>query len=762
MKNHILFIAILLISHFSLNANILCPPDKHLTCYDDIHYLPLTGEPTVIGGTGQLRYFDQKSTSMCNVGHIRRFWYLDANGNESLDSNEESCVQNLYVAYSPGEISITWPQNKTVECVEDIPNDLPSWVSGPCDMIGVSKTDEILRTGNSACYKIMRHFKVINWCMEGQGQNEWNHTQMISIVDNSRPSLRQCGEVIIGTDVGCKATFTVSNSAIDISPCGEQILRWKADVDLWNDGTIDYTYTADHIDPRFKLKNTVSGEEIAFTLPELVMTGWHKVTWTVNDMCGNATKCEQKIRVQDTKKPTPYLFQVLSTAFEGRQHPIRVNAKQFNHSSFDNCTKSSLLRYSFSKDVNDTIRIINCNNAGFQFYQIYVTDLEGNQEYAEVYLLAFDNGACANTRMISGTIHEANGHPINGAHFKLTQDNDPDMELMTISNIHGVFDWENISIYNDMAIVPEYDNRDVSRIDIADLKMLQDHITGDFTLTNYQLIAADIDGDSRIRAKDLMVMRDILLGKTTDNDPWILSTFPDSIVQPVHIKEFYDHSDIQLKTIKYPLNFKGVYRGDISDANESVTESRNSYVMNKKVEENGDVLYFLPTSVQASGIQLSFSGIDLEQVEILSPYFDVSSENVHFENGNIRVVTVKDMDINPDMPLIRFTNMKNDQQNTLTLNNISRILLNGYVTGKLIEREARSDQNAILLTPNPSNDYFEISKATAKVIQILNQTGKQVSFTQQGSKVNWDAPIGVYFVMLEDSNQLITLKMVKH
>ncbi len=759
MKSKILIMLTFLLSNYIAKATIICPPDKHLTCYDDIHYLPLVGIAEVWGGSGQLRYFDQSNTSMCNVGLVVRTWYLDSNGNQNYDNTEEACVQNIYVAYSPGTVSISWPRNVTVECTDDIPNELPTWTSGPCDIIGVSKTDEILKTGNEACYKIMRHFTVINWCTSGQSgvQSEWKYTQMIAVNDNTVPVIQHCGEVIIGTDKDCKGTFTVSNSAIDAGPCGEQILKWKAEVDLWNDGTIDYTYASDHFDQRFKLKTTKSGEPLSFTLPDRIQTGWHYVTWTVSDLCGNATKCIQKVHVKDTKKPTPYLYEILSAAFEGKPNPLRVNAKIFNHSSFDNCTKSSLLRYSFSKDVNDTIRIINCTNAGFQFYNIYVTDLEGNQDFAEVYLLAFDNGACSKTLRMNGVITEGNGTAIHGATFALSRMSDPQNTMIATSNTSGDFGWQDIAIYKDMTVIPAYEQTDHNRVDIADFKMAQDFIMGRLSLTNNQLIAADVDGDGQIRARDLNVLRDVILGKEF-SDHWVLTNYIDTIKQQDQLKDVYKYSTVRLDDLKSPLHFKAIYKGDISNANSILTAPRGQIYINKTKTSNHEIAYFVENEVTISGVQLAFLGFDAQNVRLYSPYFDIPSDAVHFHDGKLTLLVLNDVVLTPDQPLIVISGVDDAIEKPLT---VSKILLPGYKTNWLVERADKQKDEPIEFLPNPSKDYFEVTKSGVSIVSISNSTGSPVPFSQKDNIITWDAPAGLYFVTLVNEGNIIVRKITK-
>lgn len=762
MRNIILILIVFILSNYRLQANIICPPDKHLTCHDDIYYLPLVGTPTIFGGSGQLRYSDQNNTNMCNVGHIVRTWYLDANNNQSFDNSEDACVQNIYVDYTPGTIDIYWPKNVEVECTDAIPNEPPFWTSGPCDMLGVSKRDEVLNTGNNACYKIMRHYTVINWCtyVPGTSIGEWKYTQMITINDKSRPTIQKCGEVIIGTDVECKATFTVSNSAVDISPCGNQVLYWKAEVDLWNDDEIDYYYSSDHIDPRFKLKTTANGEPVSLTLPDLVKTGWHRVTWTVYDQCGNASKCVQKVHVKDTKKPTPYMYEILSTAFEGKAHPLNVVARQFNLGSFDNCTRMSLLRYSFSKDVNDTIRVINCNNAGFQFYTIYVTDLEGNQEFAEVFLLAFDNGACSNRLQMRGLFTEGNNTPINGAQLMLTRTAEPNMELMAESQTNGLFEWKDISLYQDMVISPSYNTKDESRVDIADLKMLQDYIIGLLPLKDYQFVAADVDGDGNIRARDLIALKDIILGRSYDNSSdWIITNYLDSIVHQEQLIEIYRENTIRLNEMVHALKFIGIYRGDISGANSIVVEERKKTEL-RRVNTEDFSAFYLDNQVELSGIQLEFSNLGNVEIEVTSPYFDIPHDAIHVNDGSIKIVLLKDFVVQLGKPLIIISGI-NANRDQLNLSKGSRVLLQGYETSPVTEKRTQWTDASIVLTPNPAQDYFEIAKGGVHIVSINSQTGTYVPFVQNENKVEWQAPSGVYFVAMEDQGRIIIQKLIK-
>ena len=58
-----------------------------------------------------------------------------------------------------------------------------------CDLIGVTHEDVVFPIVDGACFKILRTWKVIEWCLYEQyggiveGINYWEHTQVIKVVN---------------------------------------------------------------------------------------------------------------------------------------------------------------------------------------------------------------------------------------------------------------------------------------------------------------------------------------------------------------------------------------------------------------------------------------------------------------------------------------------------------------------------------------------------------------------------------------------------
>jgi len=747
---------------FTINAAIICPTDKYLTCHDDIHDFSVVGYPTILGGVGQARYSDQRSNAVCNVGHVTRTWYLDANGNQTYDIGEHACLQEIYLSYTPGETVIDWPADKIITCKDALPNDIPSWVSGPCDIVGISKQDQIFETDTKSCYKILRTFTVVNWCIHVPGTTIgiWSHTQVIKIDDKSKPSIINCNPIELGTDGGCDATFTVSNYAIDPSPCGQQKLYWTAEVDLWADGSVEYSYSHSNLDSSFLLPVVKSGQSVSFTLPIRVIRGYHTVTWSVHDQCGNVSTCIQKIRVKDSKKPTPYMNNVLASSFEGKDHPLKVPARIFNLGSFDNCTNARYLKYSFSPNVNDTIRTIDCTNAGFQYYTIYVTDFEGNQDYAEVYMLAFDNGACSGTLRLSGSIQEANGVPLTNASILLTKPDDQNMQLMSMSNGNGLFNWENIGIYKNMEITPSYELKDQDRLDIADLKMLQDYIMGITQPVNFQFIAADMDEDNRIRIKDLEILKQLIItGQAINPTPWRFSCELDTIEKLADLQKI--KKSIILDQSNGTLTIKSVYKGDISDANIRKTGSRSSTYLYGQLNEN-EVTYYTQNSFSAEGLQMALDiPADISSYEISSPYFTINPATTFLDDkGKLRFIITSAFQVEADKPLFTLKAQHGTFEEIPSINDESKILLQDYQT-KGLQNRIKVDDNSVIITPNPASGSFSLIGKDVNILDIKDISGKSVTFNLTDQTVEWNVPNGLYFLVYSQGNTTQYKKIIK-
>lgn len=105
--------------------------------------------------------------NQCSVGTIKRQWVATGNGGQS-----EICEQTISVVESY-DYWVKFPADVYASCGEEPAAGNVAFVEGACDLIAVSKEDQTFEATQdpTACYKIFRTYKVINWCeYDGEAQ----------------------------------------------------------------------------------------------------------------------------------------------------------------------------------------------------------------------------------------------------------------------------------------------------------------------------------------------------------------------------------------------------------------------------------------------------------------------------------------------------------------------------------------------------------------------------------------------------------------
>jgi|GEM_PF-6849486 len=88
-----------------------------------------------------------------------------------------------------------------------------------------------------------------------------------------------------------------------------------------------------------------------------------------------------------TQNQLPHpICQLLITTIPYNNDSLSVPAYFFNNGSFDSETPAELLRYSFSSDPDDSVRILTCGSPVNNFFEIYVFDEEGAYDFCTVVL----------------------------------------------------------------------------------------------------------------------------------------------------------------------------------------------------------------------------------------------------------------------------------------------------------------------------------------------------------------------------------------
>ena len=132
-------------------------------------------------------YQDEDNRNACGIGVINRTWTIT-----DMSGNTASLKQKI-TAIDPTPVQITWPDDVELDCV-DADTD-PSATGEPdvfddCNQLAVSSTDETFIQCEDACYKIIRKWRVLDWCKynEQNGSGLYEHQQVIKVIDTVPPT----------------------------------------------------------------------------------------------------------------------------------------------------------------------------------------------------------------------------------------------------------------------------------------------------------------------------------------------------------------------------------------------------------------------------------------------------------------------------------------------------------------------------------------------------------------------------------------------
>ncbi|MBK9254944.1 MAG: HYR domain-containing protein [Saprospiraceae bacterium] len=389
---------------------IVCPDDATIHCDWAIETrttstsiagidFSKTGLPTAYGvcSNPNITFQDVLQLNQCGIGIINRTFTISDMG------TTRQCVQRITVAQSTSqqEWVVTPPSASIPEVGCDGPTEAqikanqPTWVSGPCDVIGVSHKVLEFEFEDGVCKKWVVEYKLVNWC---DNEERGPYTKQFVYKDPTPPVIEMCRDTMFAVDANCELVgLTLTKRATDAGGCiNDGWIKWVIVVDLWADGTPDYEWSSflpvgndvnnantgnfaaiqDNNGNGIKdiyVAPTVNGGTVSIRIPEPIVGKMsnHKITWKATDGCHNYVTCHEDFMVVDKKAPTPVCVP-LSTALmadpdgSGPMVPmVELWAIDFNVKSTDNCTEEEELLYTFDQtapQVEDKVvftRLIN-------------------------------------------------------------------------------------------------------------------------------------------------------------------------------------------------------------------------------------------------------------------------------------------------------------------------------------------------------------------------------------------------------------------
>ncbi len=581
----------------------------------------------------------------CNIGTITRKIELLSTSNEVLGV----CNQTINIVNPTPflESDIVWPKDFSAvnECMANLdPALLPDSCRGPiytddfCSLLGESYEDEVFtqEDGGTGCYKIIRHWKIVDWCQQTtQGVYDvWYHKQVLEVNNTIAPEFTNvCAnhEVVCTYDADCaSANVELHKDATD--DCSSN-LTWNYKIDLNSDNIYDRT----------GLTNDATGE---------YPLGVHTIVWTVHDGCGQSATCSETFEVRSCKAPIPIAYHGLAVslgvmeAFPG-QEVVMVTTDMIDKGSYHPCGYDVTL--SFDEAGLEEMLTFTCDDLGEQDVTLYVTDTHGNVAHVNTYVIVQDNNdihICpeGGTFTVSGTLFTESQVPVSSVHVMKTV-SDSQEEDMT--NETGKFVFEENLQGTDIMIMPNKDDNYIEGVSTLDLLLIQRHILNLKPLDSpYKLIAADVNNDGKITGADLILVRKLLLGKISSfpqTDSW---SFVDARYEFEDIENPWDEDYSQYRMIEYLygdkiVNFIAMKMGDVNNsvslsyAHSSSRDIATISIDDQKLtsEDIVEVPMSITTDDLLKGIQFGF---DIKGLKFIGVKSDLlSSNNFSIDGKNL-------------------------------------------------------------------------------------------------------------------------------
>jgi hypothetical protein len=628
----------------------------------------------------------------CGIGSITRYFTATDDGGRTA-----TCTQHIeFVNYDPFWINqdwpgdpnddVIWPATYTGEgCLNpaDLHPDVTGWpvlLEGPCDLVGYTYDDDVFFFNDSdadaeeACFKIIRHWKVNDWCQDIPGYNgvfaTWYYDQLIMVTDTDGPTITSdCEDKTTCTyDPDCEDGYIeLTMSAEDICTDGAE-LRWHY--------KIDYDWTTNNPYGSFDWDSEVLYGANVQALGELnngyFPIGTHKIYWTVWDQCGNSTVCEYLFTIQNCKQPTPYCLDNIATTLmgmdtdgDGETDWGMVEIKAIDCApccldAYHPCTYD--IAISFSEDWNDNVRTFDCDDFGINTVEIWATaflpDGSVTQDYCVTHIDIQDNlDVCANGPdqfvQIAGMVQNVEGGAIAGTTVELEGS-----ELAPqVTDETGNYAFHAMANGN-YNVIPSRDGDDAQGVTTLDLILIQKHLLALKEMDSpYTIIAADVDANGKISAADLFSIRQLILGVNDsfeNTKSWAFIDGAYEFQNPANPldEDFPVNYLLNNVTEDMNVNFIGVKMGDI---NHTVALSGGQDVMNRsqslalvtdeKVYELGEVVevpVYAENYDQISGFQLTWS-FDPEVLEfsgITAGALTLNGENLGLTQLNRGYITM--------------------------------------------------------------------------------------------------------------------------
>jgi hypothetical protein len=559
---------------------------------------------------------------------------------------------------------IQWPKDTILNnCNKSIsPDSLKlkpvfTYIQGACSMVITKfKDSTVAANGAGGCTNTtLRLWTVQDTC--SIPPVTCTHIQSISVIDNTPPVLKVPKDTMV---------FLTAAQCDTVMRC-DTLLTFLGSA------------TATDCDPNVSIKSVVLGKTDTggASLVRRYGVGTTSVLVIAKDACGNISRDTLNVIVKDTIKPCASCKK--SNNYLSDQGTITIHARQFNGGSHDNCSPASQLRFSWTKNPNDTLLVVNCFTLKFihaggdifvdsvrvfpfeRNFNLYVTDANGNQDTCKGnrFLAFFDTlnicgkNAIRNTAAINGKVVMPNGKAIPNVLLSAIGDD----QYQKTTDISGDYSFNNINpgVYK---MFPYKNDDPTLGVSTADLIAIQRHILGIESFNQMgQYIAADINKDTEVSTIDLVELRKLILGvysQFPQNTSWRF--FDQTLMGRTHdhttLVEFENPFVQTIEKQTSQQNFTGIKIGDVNGSGIpqwNLLSSRSKTTSNLFIPDlkfNTGEIREVPISIDMSDLSGMQASIQFEGSEIIGinesyPAHELVCNEAIFSKGTLNISWIK-------------------------------------------------------------------------------------------------------------------------
>lgn len=790
---------------------LVCPPNRTLLCGDarinawasgtatfDTAFF---GVPTFTGVCSDLqiasRIVSNNLNAKCGTGTVVREWFF-------VNNPSTVCTQRLTVtAPTFTQSDIIFPGDRTLATCDidqahpDVINSRPQVAQVACRDIGITYVDQVFTTDADVCIKILRTWKVIDWCTYPSTGLIFERVQTIKLTGSGGAVFSNCTNQSFNAEDGlCEKEVTLTATATD--ECTE-------------DDKLIYTWTLD-----LNKNNTIDAAGSGNSFTRILPRGVHRVQFTVTNRCGTISNCSYDVTIRATKKPTPICIREVVWVIDDNGE-AEIWASDFNLKSEANCGDDSNLRFSFNAAGTQPERTFTCadipNGQVARIpLQMYVIDEAGNSDFCDVILILQDSplrNVCDDIEdllpSVGGKIMTESQEGLENVEVEMTNMNSYLTEMSRTSE-NGDYMFTGVNAFDPLAIDAKNDKNHLNGVSTLDLVMIQRHILDIQTIASpYKLIAADVNNSKSITASDLVALRRLILGisdRFENNTSWRFIPAQHQFIDANHPYDYPSEIDVDsIYEDKDNVNFIAVKIGDVNNSASThagglSTESRSSHASLVTESQSFEAGKLVRMEIKAGelmntmGLQmaLQYDAQNLTLSAIHSARMTVKSHNynvVDNSKGELRlsIDIPGGLSLQPEEVLftIDFVSSGNGHTEQVKLSseflNAEMYEIDGSVRPlQILHRSSENSTGKFALyqnEPNPFKDItnisFELGQASDVNLRIVDVTGKIVAhkngYYDKGiHTMTFDnstfGSTGIYYYQLETQGFSATRKMI--